>query len=321
MAIARAQHGSVLLTYEAPDACPNERQFRDLVIARLGYDPFGEDGDAAASVLVKPERAAFRAAVHYASGERSLPASASCDELVTTAATALAIAIDPLAPNADAPEPADVSDAPPVVPAEPAEPAAEPLQAPVRERDPHSRTRQRELEAQGYETTYSATLRPILPVSLAVALGIAPAALPRFRVGAGLSTGAYSIVAAFRAARTFSDARVASEDVSVRVLSGELSACARYRFVEGCAFGEWGRFRARANELVGGGGALPWAQLGTRLLFRWRLHSRVHVGLAAELAFPVARARLLIDGAPAWRAPPLTGALGIHLEVLPVGAP
>lgn len=101
---ARAQTDArAKLEYEVPagSVCPDERGFRDIVAGRLGRDPFVAEADTHVEVLVHTTESGFEGRMRAtdragaALGERSI-ASASCVEIATSIALALAIVLDPL---------------------------------------------------------------------------------------------------------------------------------------------------------------------------------------------------------------------------------
>jgi hypothetical protein len=102
------------------ESCPDERELRDAVAARVGYDPFfwwakqtvvatmslEPSGGFAASVMLVDEQGMGR-------GMRTLTTTGACPEIVDAAALAIAIAIDPRSLDPRAPSPSsDESPAP-----------------------------------------------------------------------------------------------------------------------------------------------------------------------------------------------------------------
>ena len=131
------QRVTAQIAYVAPESgCPDEASFRNLVAARLGYDPF--EATSATRVLVEIKKHRGKLQGHAAiirgdspAGSRDLDGELDrCEPLATAIATSVAIALDPL--HREPPEPPTV---PPV-----AQPAPSPTNTVVvvRERDaPH----------------------------------------------------------------------------------------------------------------------------------------------------------------------------------------
>jgi hypothetical protein len=95
----------------AATICPDEPLMRQLVAARLGYDPFRDQSQRAIAVTITRDPKGFRAVLELRDdtgkvvGTRTLSSTSSdCNELASAIALALTIAIDPLgeAPSASA---------------------------------------------------------------------------------------------------------------------------------------------------------------------------------------------------------------------------
>src|SRR5262245_29236928 len=105
---ARAENGreTARLTYVVAanaSGCPDEESFRNLVAARLGYDPFEPDGKHAAVVKIARQGGLLRAEARVTRegqpepGARELEGGlGQCEALTSALATAVAIALDPV---------------------------------------------------------------------------------------------------------------------------------------------------------------------------------------------------------------------------------
>src|SRR5580658_6794942 len=108
---AKAEPATIRLDYERPDtladACPDAASFRNLVVARLGYDPFdprppveGGAGDEVRVVLTPHNRRVQAEALLVRAGRPARSARAlegslgECESVVAALATTLAIALD-----------------------------------------------------------------------------------------------------------------------------------------------------------------------------------------------------------------------------------
>ncbi len=97
--LAEAQTAQLnLRTYQAPETCPTSDEFRALVLARLGRDPFVPSSSTTLTVRVVDGEARFSAVVQVASSEPWMRqmADVSCSELVETIAVAVAFFVDDL---------------------------------------------------------------------------------------------------------------------------------------------------------------------------------------------------------------------------------
>ncbi len=102
---ASSQQTQVELSYTrevGTEACPDEQALRAAVIARLGRDPFRGGAQASVSVRMTAVGQHIKALIQtenlgeQSAGEREVSADArECGELVSSAALAIAIAIDP----------------------------------------------------------------------------------------------------------------------------------------------------------------------------------------------------------------------------------
>ena len=108
------------------DACPDEPTMRALVASRLGYDPFIDGADLALSIDLGRQgrervgRIALASKNVARGGERVLRSSdGDCNELASSVALAVALAIDPSAARA---QPAPPELTPPPAPAPPPAP-------------------------------------------------------------------------------------------------------------------------------------------------------------------------------------------------------
>ncbi len=93
-------HASIGLTYTAPNECPNESVFRELVGARLGYVPFGPPSSGSAQpievqiqVCPSGECVGYRASLQLPQS-RTLQ-DENCSALASAIALTVAIAVDP----------------------------------------------------------------------------------------------------------------------------------------------------------------------------------------------------------------------------------
>ncbi len=112
------------ITYSADTAlvCGEESELRDLIVARLGYDPFRSDARSPSvttlSVAVTSAAGVFRASIEVRHdgeliGVRSLQDQTDCSNMLEAVATALAVALEQVRTPAQAPPPAVDDEVPP----------------------------------------------------------------------------------------------------------------------------------------------------------------------------------------------------------------
>src|SRR5262245_28141126 len=117
-AVSAFSRGAVKLTYSHPPgdaACPDERAFRALVTAQLGYDPFDDTSSTRVEAQIERagQRLRGRLLVHRAGnteGERVLDGQNDCANVAAALALTAAVAIDTLETP---PEPRPTSPDPP----------------------------------------------------------------------------------------------------------------------------------------------------------------------------------------------------------------
>jgi hypothetical protein len=291
------ERSRVRLSYVVHDSgCPDETTFRDLVSARLGYDPFV--ASAAALVVVeigsKAGRLEGRAEVQQSSlpsATRSLSASPrECEPLATALATAVAIALDAtthrardeqaLSPTRAAALPVSSIDTP-----EPEPPAA-----------PRSR------EAEDAQRTF---WLGSLGGSAATAVG--PGPMLGLEAGLSARRRALSLEVSARAESTVGVARgTVGDRLEANVFAGTLSPCAHFGAFAGCVFARLGVFQGRAPDVTNPKvDSLLYAAVGFRAAYAIPLGRAFWLRWALEGGAPLVRTTLTIDGTAAWVAPPV----------------
>jgi hypothetical protein len=300
-ASAAPEHARVTLTYERQEAaasCPDEATFRDLVAARLGYDPFVTAGALALTVDFRRRgnevigRLNLIGENHEKRGERTLRAGADdCFELATSMALITAVAVDPDAARAKAqsetstttPETSPAR-APPKVESKRVEQRPTPVHAP---QPPLTVVDQ-------FERGVRVELGAVLPV------GIVPAPRGGVRAGAAADIGAWSIGA--EGAFLFSSSRdSAYGEISAYVLSASLVPCAHPVASESwllsfCAVGSVGALRSTAARVTRAEAATDlFATAGPRVAAVVMLSRAFGLGAHAEMPVTLSRVHLHID--------------------------
>jgi hypothetical protein len=301
--VARAEPQRVtarlLYAVAAESGCPDETSFRDLVSARLGYDPFDGAGAVRVSVEITRQRGKLQGHTEIARGSTP-PGSRDlfgerdrCEPLATAIATTVAIALDP-GQAAVYPDP----------------PAAfQPEAAPAAPANTIVLARERDV-ARPQSTPPSSPAERVGLVGFAGGVGsvaLAPAPTLGPELGLVLGTKKFSLEASARAETIVGDARATSGDqLEVSIFSGALVPCAHLGPLSGCAFARIGTLQSRAPNV-----SEPelhsrlFAAVGFRGAYTLPLGSALSLRAALETGLPIVRTALAVDGAPVWTAPPV----------------
>lgn len=302
-ALALAQErAEARLSYEVePDlACPEEPAFRDLVAARLGYDPFKPDAARVIETRIARQGMRLTGRVRVvdergrAIGSRELRAAeGECDELASSIAIAVSILLDPFSAGG-APPPTP----PPAPRAEP--PAAPPPTPPPPCPEPEPRRDPARVWVGG-ELGASIGLTPGIAVGPGVAAGIA---------WSRLSLGIHG-----RADFTPLPAETDGGDAHVAIFGAGPRACARVELAIGCLGARAGILQGRGVDLAverTDTGRFVAADVSAGIgIPAW---SQTLVVVLADLQAPLSRTSLEIDGQTAWTAPPVAFGLRIGLH-------
>jgi hypothetical protein len=303
-AIAAADGPLVALDYErAPalvDSCPDESSFRNLVVARLGADPFTALGsDAEDRVHVSLSLLRGRVQADAALLRRGQPPRApralegaprECEAIVTALATTVAIALDPrFAPAATKAPPSATTPRVTAAPSEP--PAPDPFDAPA--------VPPENAPPEGERSRLFASAAPVISV------GVAPSPSLGGEAGLGIRRGAFSLQLLARAEATPADVHVASGDrLGAAIYTGSLVPCGTVSHARICGLLRVGAFEGDAPDLAQKHpGALFYAAVGLRVGYELRLSEALSLEPAFEVVVPLERNSLVISGESVWTAP------------------
>ena len=311
-AVARAapELPAARLVYSrSPEAanCPDEDELRNLVSARLGYDPFRDHAPSTVVAAITRvgrslhARVELRDANSALTGARDLSSNTTnCTELASAVALAISIAIDPLQLTRPSPPPPAIPSPPPPLAPPPPEPPRRivieqlpPPPAPPPPRALHFHA------AAGLLGTLGAGPAPGLGVTLQ----------------AGFRTGPFSLAIEGRADLPSSFATgPATGSVESGLLLGGLSPCYHQWWLSLCALGYAGVLRGASTGITRPArDASFYAAAGGRAAIEiplWRaLALRVH----ADLLAPLTRISLDVNHGTAtlWSTPAISGALGL----------
>jgi hypothetical protein len=292
-----AERASVTLTYAAKDAaaanCPDEATFRDLVAARLGYDPFAPSGSLTLAVELQRRgdkivgRLNLTGKDNESRGERTLRSRADdCFELATSMALAAAVAVDPDAVRAQA-----TAARAPATPTPAPEP---PRQPPPMPRPDSGRAPAPAPAPDQFDTGVRLEAAFVLPV------GIVPAPRGGVRAGAAAHLGLWSIGA--EGAFLFPSSRASPYgEVSAYVVHASLVPCANAvafapALLSLCVVGSLGVMRSDAAEVTRAEPATdPFATVGPRAAVVVMVSRSFGLGAAADIPVTLSRVHLDID--------------------------
>lgn len=289
-------------------SCPEEASFRDLVAARLGYDPFQSAGKHAVSVEVARASGRLRASARVqrqgqaSPGARELAGALDqCEALVTALATTVAIALDPVRGMAG-PAPREVPAAPPSPPPPPppSRPAAGPPAAP-----------QVAPEAPPARVSWLAYAGGVASV------GGTPGPALGGEIGFGLRVKSFLLEAGARAEVTPGTVTASSGDrIQAAIYTGTLVPCFHHAGFSGCALLRFGALQARAPDVVQPRFVTaPYAAAGLRGGYTLHLAGPLSLRASLDVAFPLVRRWLGISGEAVWNPPPISGGLSLGLVV------
>jgi hypothetical protein len=317
---ARAAALTVRLEYAAGLGCPDAADFRAVVIARLGYDPFVESAPEQVLVRIEPRdrtmdgRIEWRDASGKWAGEQIFPSvTTDCLRLVRAMGFALAVQIQLLA-KAAAP------DAHVVAPAE----AAPPPEAPaVTSAKPPIAAIQSPAEpalASSADVGHSSRIGPRSPV---FALGAGPS------VGVGLSSSPVllarlfgvvswqhvSVELAAIASLPTTTRRADGAGFSQQHLLGSAAVCATATRWNGCVLANAGAVRMAGDIDRPTSASMPVVEAGARAAIVQRIGRRGSLSGHADGLINLTRWMATLDQVSVWTAPRFAAALGVDASV------
>ncbi len=287
--------------------CPDEASFRNLVTARLGYDPFEPGGLHEASVEITREAGRLRARARVRRrgqaepGARELTGALdACEALVSALATTVAIALDPAraiqGPAPPPPPPVQPPSPPPPSPPSPPPPSPPPPAPPP--------------ATEPVRASFSARASGV------ASIGAAPGPAVGGELGVALRVGVFSVEVGVRAESTPSATTVASGDrIEATLITASLVPCADLRGWSACALLRGGAFQGKALTVDPPTlQSSPFVAAGLRGGYTLHLAGPVSARADAEVAFALIRTSLIVGASPVWTAPPILG--GVNLGVV-----
>jgi hypothetical protein len=293
-------------TSELSPPCPDEASFRELVAARLGWEPLVSEAErvmvvrfARASRLGARVRVTLRAASGEVIGQRQIDGRiATCGELAESAALAVAAAIDPLGglrPSpVDTPEPAEAQPEP--TPEPEASPAEIDVPAPTSAPEPEAPPPPLHLE---------------LSIDATVRAWIAPNPAFGARSRLTLRGELWSVHLGGSFGTTVDDfVNELGDRVGASFVGGLVGGCGRLDIALACASVLVGAYQSFAATV-----ARPstqsslYAEAQLELGVEWLFTDLVGIRASGIVAIPLTRVELAIDATPVYVMPPASAGL------------
>jgi hypothetical protein len=307
---AAEERGRVALDYARAvpleGTCPDESSFRNLVVARLGYDPFGGDDtpDRIHVVLTLDHghvaaSAALQRAGQSGRAPRTLEGGpGDCEAMVAALATSVAITLDPMHEGAPPPPPPST----PVGTSEPHSPEPPAPEPPSAEPHPPHRS----------------ALSVFVSAAPVVSLGLAPSVSLGGEAGVGVRRGQFSLEVLGRAETTPGSAEVNGVRLTASVYSGTLLPCGTVSHVRICGVIRVGDYAGVAPDLVQKqqNPAAFYMSLGLRTGYEIRLSEIVSIEPSLGVEVPLLRPALEINSQPIWSPRVASGTAAVAVHVL-----
>ncbi len=314
---ARAAEVMVSLEYVAGPSCPNVDEFRTVVVARLGRDPFNDSAANHVLVRIAPREGALDGRIEWRDasgkwvGDQSFPlVTVDCLRLVRSMGFALAVQIqllektnaEPAATaRSEMPTP-NVTPAPKPAgpPAPPSLPSTEPPMAPVRTHPVRSPG-------------------PLLTVGAGPSVGFGMSSTPVLfgRLFGGAAWPRVSLELAAEVSFPTTTRRADGAGFSQQHLLASAGACARVSRWNGCLLINAGEIRMAGENIDRtNSAAAPLVQAGARVGIVQHLGHRFFVDAHADGLANVTRWTATLDQVPVWTAPRVSAVVGIDVGAL-----
>lgn len=331
-----AERNTATLEYhrsEDADRCPSERVAREGIAARLGYDPFVDEGERRVRVELeaRPESAGYTARIEIESPERSETGvrtletgQPACDKLARTLMFAVSVAIDPGAASRTergAPRSGRRAVMAALLRVHDAIDQSDDIQQAVGENRPRRKPAEPNTEANDTPDRSSdrerrkSTLEFRGSLGGGASFGTGPQPSPLLRIGAELAGQKWAVRVGGRSDLPTA-VSVGSGQLTTALVAGTFALCGRLEFAFGCARTAVGRIRLTASgfetnrsvaELYAGLGAGVGVEFPVWRRFRWRLEG--------QLLSAAVRTRAVVDDEVIWETPDLSGAVTTSVVV------
>jgi hypothetical protein len=315
---ARATPLTVSLTYAAGPECPEAADFKAVVIARLGYDPFLEAAPDHVSVEVEPRGSGLSGRIEWRdssgkwTGDQSFPSvSADCQRLVRVMGFALAVEIQFLAKANAAPPGSDAAPSPPPS-------SATTVKKPVPTAGPPP-VASTSSAAANLSPSSTDRPRPVLAVGAGPSVGIGMSSTPVLlgRLLGALAWPHVSFELAAVADLPTTTRRADGAGFSQQHLFGSAAACGLVTRWSACLMANAGVVRMAGENIDRTNSAsLPIAQAGVRAGVNQALGGRARLGAHVDGLVNLTRWTGSLDQVPVWTAPRFATTIGLDAGVL-----
>jgi hypothetical protein len=315
---ARASRLTVALDYATAPGCPDAENFRGVVIARLGYDPFVATAAAHVLVRIEPRGSALNGRIEWRdsegkwTGDQTFPSvSSDCGHLARAMGFALAVEIQLLASAGTAPAPDDGASV------ESPSPAAAPP-PPTVERPPVATLPPASGSVANVAASPAGALRPVLAIGAGPSVGIGMSSGPVLlgRLFGTLAWRRLSLELGAVVSAPTTTRRADGAGVSQQHLFGSVAACGTDGRWTACLVANSGEVRMAGVQIDRPTSASVFLfQTGARAGFNQRLGHRVLLSAHADGLINLTRWRPALDQVPVWTAPRFAAELGIDVAV------
>jgi hypothetical protein len=284
------------------ESCPDEPAVRSAVSARIGYDPFFPYATKTVVLTISGNDEKLTARIelieneHVNARELSMRKGA-CDELIESAALAIAIAIDPRALTGPAPPPPAEAPAPP----SPSPPVEAEVTAPAAAERPAAPT--------------SPALRWRAQLGSRIAVGLEPGAAVGLAAGGAVIFSHASLGAEVESFLPTTTTAASGSIARVWLVDGAVVPCWRSLPLSVCGVGRIGRLEGTGDHVVDPRtDASVFVALGARAGVEVALAARVFFHFDGEIDGTLVRPTLESGPETLWRAPAANGMLAASLS-------
>jgi len=312
---------SASLEYVAPATCPSSDDFKTIVIARLGFDPFVEDVPEHVLVSIAAREPTLIGRIEWRdengrwAGDRTFPSRTNdCADLARAMGFALAVQINLLATGqapAAFPDGSLEATAPatPETKAAPQRPVVAPATTATADADggvpPHAR------EASGVPWSFG------VGAGVTLGVGMSPSVLVLGRLFASAGRGPLSLELGGELSAQTVKYREDGAGYSQRVTLGSAAACGAQGPFSLCLLLKAGVLNVEGRSIdapASPTGTL--VQTGLRFGVRERIGGAVFLAQRLEGLGNLTQWTVTLDGIPVWSAPIFAGTLGLDVGVI-----
>ena len=311
---------TVRLDYAAGAGCPDAADFKAVVIARLGYDPFVDAAPERVLVRIEPRGAAVDGRIEWRdagdnwAGEQAFPSvSTDCPRLVRAMGFALAVQIQLLAKaSADPAKRAAAAEAP----SPPGGPATTNVEQRISAPPPPAEPSVTSVAAAQPTSTGGAPPTFAIGAGPALGFGISSAPVLLGRLFGVVAWPHVSLELAAIASLPATTRRADGAGFSQQHLLGSAAACATITGWNACALVNAGVAHMAGENIEQPTSAnVAVVEAGVRAGINQRLAARAVVSAHADGLVNLTRWTGRLDQIPVWTAPRFAAALGVDASV------